>query len=119
MTQQRQVIYQVIRNASRHMTAGEIFQRARRHLPSIAVGTVYRNLNLMIEAGEIRRVAIAGQADRFDKTVQLHHHSICPCCGEVSDVKLSDLTKHLSRTVGRSIESYELTLRMRCDACEM
>lgn len=47
MTQQRQVIYQIIKESKEHLTAEEIFLLAKQQIPKLALGTVYRNLGLM------------------------------------------------------------------------
>lgn len=117
MTQQRRIIFDVIRNSMRHMTAEQIYLEAKQILPSIAMGTVYRNLGLMSDAGEILRIEMAGQPDHFDKTVSPHHHCLCPRCGEVSDAPIPDLTEHLQQILGSPVESYDLTLRILCDDC--
>ena len=49
MTRQRALIARILRDASKHLTAEEIYHLARQSMPSIAVGTVYRNLKLMTE----------------------------------------------------------------------
>lgn len=117
MTQQRRIIFDVIRSSMRHMTAEQIYLEAKQMLPSIAMGTVYRNLGLMVDAGEILRIEIPGQPDHFDKTVAPHHHCICPACGEVSDVSVPDLTEQLQGILGETVESYDLSLRIRCASC--
>ncbi len=117
MTQQRRIVFDVIQKSHRHMTAEQIYAEAKQMLPSIAMGTVYRNLGLMAEAGEILRIEIPGQPDHFDKTVFPHHHCICPKCGEVWDVPVPDLTSQLEEILGKPVHSYDLTLRIVCDGC--
>lgn len=51
MTRQRQLIYNIIQRADDHPTAEMIYARAKAEMPSIAFGTVYRNLKLMVDAG--------------------------------------------------------------------
>lgn len=117
MTQQRRIIYDVIRKSKRHMTAEQIYMEAKQILPSIAMGTVYRNLGLMTEAGEVLRIEIPGRPDRFDKTVVPHHHCVCVRCGEVHDVPIPDLTNQLSKMLGAPVEHYDLTVHVVCEAC--
>lgn len=117
MTQQRRIIFDVIQNSMRHMTAEQIYLEAKQILPSIAIGTVYRNLGLMSEAGEILRIEMPGQPDHFDRTVYPHHHCLCTHCGEVYDVPVPDLTEQLEQILGSPVESYDLTVRILCDAC--
>jgi len=117
MTQQRRIIYNVIRNSKRHMTAEQIYLEAKQVLPTIAMGTVYRNLGLMSDAGEILRIEMPGQPDRFDKTVYPHHHCICTQCGEVNDIPIPDLTPMLEKILKMPVEAYDLSVRVVCDEC--
>ncbi len=117
MTQQRRIIFDVIQNSMRHMTAEQIYVEAKQILPTIAMGTVYRNLGLMSDAGEILRIEMPGQPDHFDKTVRPHHHCLCTYCGEVYDIPVPDLTEQLEASIGSPVESYDLTVRIMCDAC--
>ncbi len=117
MTQQRRIIFDVIQNSMRHMTAEQIYLEAKQILPTIAMGTVYRNLGLMSDAGEILRIEMPGQPDHFDKTVFPHHHCLCSSCGEVYDIPVPDLTEVLEQSVGMPVESYDLTVRILCNTC--
>ncbi len=117
MTQQRRIIYDVIRKSKRHMTAEQIYLEAKKILPSIAIGTVYRNLGLMTGAGEVLRIEMPGQPDRFDKTVYPHHHCICTNCGEVYDIPIPDLAPQLEKMLGTPVASYDLTVHLICDSC--
>ena len=83
MTRQRALIARILRTAGRHLTAEEIFQLARQSMPSIAVGTVYRNLRLMSEDGELRRIEAAGGPVRYDANLSPHGHLVCRICGRL------------------------------------
>lgn len=117
MTKQRQLIYDIICRSCDHLTADSIHKLAQKKMPSIAVGTVYRNLNLMCESGEIMRVTVAGEPDRFDKNPIRHDHVICDTCGTVSDIITDGLGQVLCEKTGLSIDSYDLTVHYRCDKC--
>ncbi len=117
MTRQRELILNIIRSSDTHPTAEEIFRDAKKELPSIAYGTVYRNLSLMLDAGEIRLVEISDGSNRYDKNTEPHDHIICPLCGGVRDVFWGDLTPMLSEMSGERVLSYELNLRAVCEAC--
>ena len=60
-----------------HPTAEEIYDKAAQECPNLSLGTVYRNLNSLVEAGRVRRVSIPGKADRFDHTLPWHSHLYC------------------------------------------
>ena len=59
---------------------------ARRRLPKISLGTVYRNLELLDRAGIIRKLDLGGAETRFDGDPHHHYHVRCICCGRVDDV---------------------------------
>lgn len=118
MTKQRKLIFDIIMSSTEHMTAEEIYMEAKKILPSIAVGTVYRNLGLMTEAGEIRRITIPNAPDRFDRSLLPHEHLICQNCGEVSDIFVSDLKDYIEKQTGIKILGYDLNLRYICNECK-
>ncbi|MDD6176225.1 MAG: transcriptional repressor [Firmicutes bacterium] len=117
MTRQRLAIEHVIRSSREHFTAEQIYFQARRELPSLAIGTVYRNLNQMVEQGQLRRLTMPGAADRFDRFVDPHPHLICPDCGCVFDCKIDGLKDFLQQKTGVPLCSYELTLCGPCPKC--
>lgn len=117
MTRQRKLIYDIICRSHDHLTADSIHKLAQENMPSIAVGTVYRNLNLMCESGEIMRVVIANEPDRFDKNPVYHDHAICDRCGMVSDIFTDSLDKMIRDKTGIPVESYNLTVHYTCNEC--
>jgi Fur family ferric uptake transcriptional regulator len=80
------VILSALRSVEFHPTAADLYEIVRRQLPRISLGTVYRNLDQLAEAGEITRLEIAGAAARFDGETRPHHHVRCVHCGRVDDV---------------------------------
>lgn len=58
MTRQRRIIHDYLLSTKSHPTAEEIYMNVKKNMPSIAVGTVYRNLSLMTDAGEVRRITV-------------------------------------------------------------
>ena len=99
MTRQRQLIYNIIQRADDHPTAEMIYARAKAEMPSIAFGTVYRNLKLMVDAGEILHIPVAGEPDRYDKTIRPHEHMQCIECGRVADCDPGDLKSYFSSKI--------------------
>lgn len=68
-SKQRELVLQKVEQLCDHPTAEEIFGLAVRECPGLSLGTVYRNLNSLVDAGRVRRVSIPGKADRFDHTL--------------------------------------------------
>ena len=86
---QRQIILETIQEHKEHLSAQQIYGYARERCPHISLGTVYRNLNILAEAGEIRKIEVPGEADRFDFTIAAHYHVKCMTCKRISDVDMA------------------------------
>ena len=89
-SKQRELVLQKVEQLCDHPTAEEIFDLAARECPGLSLGTVYRNLNSLVDAGRVRRVSIPGKADRFDHTLGWHSHLYCNCCGSVVDADVDE-----------------------------
>lgn len=86
-------------------------------MPNIARGTVYRNLKLMEQAGEIGRLEMPDGADRFDKTAAPHGHLYCDGCGDLQDIPVIGLVREIEAAIGTEVRSYQLTIHYLCPAC--
>ena len=117
MTKQREIVLETVRNSDRHLTAEEVFERARVSMPRIVRATVYNNLNYLTEHGMIRRVRVYREPDRFDRVMEKHDHMICDRCGRMTDIKLGDVDSVLAEKTGVDITSYELCVHYICDEC--
>lgn len=118
MTKQRELIYSIISESCDHLTAQEIYNLAKKEMPNIAFGTVYRNLDLMVKANEIRIIEIANDSNRYDKTLMPHDHAICEECGRVEDIYIGDLKKSLEKNNPIQVKSYNLIVNCICRECQ-
>ncbi|MBB5225217.1 transcriptional repressor [Treponema ruminis] len=83
---QKTLIMNIMEGNKTHPTADEIYDQARKADPHISRGTVYRNLNLLVENGILLRVSVPDAADHFDSTLKEHFHFHCRRCHKVLDV---------------------------------
>lgn len=90
-TKQRKVVLDIINNSYSHPTAYMVYQECIKVLPSISLGTVYRNLNALVSLGEIQRLDVPNQMVRYDKIVS-HDHFVCLKCGDIIDLDRSNIT---------------------------
>ena len=86
MTHQRQVILEAVKNTKGHPTADAIYEKVRKILPRVSMGTVYRNLNSLAKSGDIRQLDIADGTSRFDGNTDNHYHFRCEECGHIFDL---------------------------------
>ena len=74
-------------------------ENVRKIYPNISLGTVYRNLSLLSELGEIQKLSNFGGADHFDGCVTPHCHFMCKKCGQVLDLETEDLNEVAEKAV--------------------
>lgn len=120
MTKQRQTILDVLRSTNSHPTADWIYEEVRRLIPNISLGTVYRNLGILKEMGEVMELDFGSTFSRYDGNPANHYHFKCVRCGNVYDLEMSLLTK-LERDVelqtNHSITYHRLEFYGICEHC--
>ncbi len=114
-TKQKDLILSIIQNSYVHPNANEVYQECKKTIPDISLGTVYRNLNLLADNGQIKRIKMPNNIDRFDKNHN-HAHFICLDCGKVSDIMDDLLNNDISIKEGKVVD-YEINFRGICQKC--
>ena len=94
-SRQRELIYEALRQTEQHPTAEMIYQWLKPANPSLSLGTVYRNLNLLADEGAIRRMAFP--VERYDAKTMPHPHFCCDQCGAVYDLHLPTMRSWTGR----------------------
>ena len=87
-SRQRESIKACLMSRCDHPTADQVYLSIREEYPNISLGTVYRNLNLLVELGEIRKLSFGYGPDRFDADMTAHYHFVCKECGSIEDLSL-------------------------------
>ncbi len=119
-SKQREAIIAYLRMHKNHPTADMVYQDIRSTIPNISLGTVYRNLSLLSERGEILRLSCDGKTDRFDADTRPHYHFICKECGCVQDIDLpyqESLDILASESFSGTIASHTLLFEGLCSDC--
>ena len=93
MTRQRSIILEELRKIDSHPSADEIYEIVRQRMPRISLGTVYRNLEILAEQGEIQKLESGSSLKRFDGTPEKHYHIRCVCCDQIVDAPVGPLIK--------------------------
>lgn len=119
-TKQRQLVLDAVRSRHDHPTADEIYLSVRKENGHISRGTVYRNLNLLANEGEIQAVHVKG-GDRFDLRCDRHAHVVCQECGAVVDAPLpyeGVLDTELAEQTGFAVSGHVTTFVGICPSCQ-
>lgn len=90
-SRQRDSILAFLATRYDHPTAETVYENVRKEYPNISLGTVYRNLSLLSDIGEIQKLSSMNGPDRFDFNASPHYHFYCEECGGVSDLNMEPM----------------------------
>lgn len=115
-SRQREAIRENLMTRYDHPTAETVYMDIKEDFPNISLGTVYRNLSLLSDLGEIQKISTGAGPDRFDGNPKPHCHFQCRKCNsmldipfEHSDAILSQASQHFPGNIeGCSIQFYGL-----------
>ena len=116
-SRQRELIYQALCSTKEHPTADMVYQRLKPENPSLSLGTVYRNLNLLADEGIIARMPFP--VERYDADTTPHPHFQCLRCGVVSDLDLpydAALDEQVS-ALGHEVDHHSVLFTGICVNC--
>ena len=87
-SKQREAIKNYLANTTDHPTADVVYENIQKIYPNISLGTVYRNLNFLVEHGEILKLSCDDERDHYDANTNPHHHFYFRCCHRVTDLPI-------------------------------
>lgn len=100
-TKQRELILKTLRSTDTHPTADWIYEQVKKEMPNISLGTVYRNLGILKESGEILELNYGSKYSRYDGNPENHYHFVCSKCEKVMDIKGCEVDEELNKCVAR------------------
>jgi len=120
MTHQREIILQELCKCTTHPAADELYQLVKKKLPRISLATVYRNLEILAEAGAIKKIEITGRQKRFDWETQQHNHVYCIQCHRIDNILLEHGGEILrpEEDRGYTITGCRIEFTGLCPACQ-
>ncbi len=119
-SRQRESIKTCLMGRRDHPTADHVYLSIRQEFPNISLGTVYRNLNLLVELGEVRKLSCGCGPDRFDGDLTPHYHFVCRTCGAVADLPMkpfSHLDLEAQQCCDGHIDSHSTYFYGLCKDC--
>lgn len=102
-SRQRECIKQFLASRHDHPTAETVYLNVKQDFPNISLGTVYRNLSLLTELGEIQKISTGISPDRFDGNPAPHYHFFCRKCGCVMDLDMEGID-HINILAGSQFD---------------
>lgn len=119
-SKQRDSIKAFLESRKDHPTADMVYMNVRKEFPNISLGTVYRNLTLLADIGEISRLQVGDGVDHFDATVTPHHHFVCRECGGISDFHvpgIDSLDEIASANFKGQLDGHSIYFYGKCENC--
>ena len=119
-SRQREAMLRVVRGTECHPTAEWVYAEVKRDIPGISLGTVYRNLRLLTDAGELCSFEGRGGVTRYDGCTSSHYHFRCERCGALIDIEEpvdQALDRQVSVRTGLYIRCHVLEFRGQCMEC--
>lgn len=121
VTQQRLAVLSVLRHSNRHITAADVYERARDEAPELNPSTVYRTLTQLRELGLVSQTDLGGGERTYSwRSEQPHHHLVCSSCGSMSELPhdfLADFSSRIDSEFGFETDPDHWAVYGRCRAC--
>ena len=121
------LILNVLKERNDHPTAEMLYNDIIKIMPTIGIATVYRNLAVLYESGQILKIETKqGESDRFDGNLMPHLHFQCLECNEIQDIfldecdneKLNKKLKEFANIINAEVTSSKIILKGKCEKCK-
>ena len=120
-TKQREAILRVLKNTRSHPTADQLYDEVRKEIPNISKGTVYRNLQVLQENGDVSELNLKGTLSRYEAKRESHYHFRCEKCGRVFDLDEpvnNELDERVAKRTGFKVTHHQTEFRGLCKDCQ-
>ena len=114
MTKYRKVVYDVLMAHRDHPTASEVYDRARKVNPDIALATVYNSLDALVEHGAVRQVNFDRESSRYCPNLTEHGHFHDSDTGVIHDITFKEgmnISDIMDLPEGATIDDLEITIK--------
>lgn len=122
-TPERYAILDMIYSMSSHFDVDSLYQTMSDSDYRVSKATIYNTIDLLIEAGLVRKHQFGNQPAQYERTLNTanHHHLICMRCGKVQEIKDSDFHEYLStKKLKRFTPAYyALYVYGKCNQCTL
>ncbi|MBM3423683.1 MAG: transcriptional repressor [Chlorobi bacterium] len=119
-SRQRERLLDILRGTSTHPTAGCLYDMLKPEFPNLSLGTVYRNLAVLIEKGLVKKIDSGSTFDRFEAKTTPHYHLICRECGTIIDFEkrmFPEIETIISNEADFTVEGHRIDFFGTCSGC--
>jgi Fur family peroxide stress response transcriptional regulator len=119
-THQRQVMYRALLESADHPSPEMLYDRVKRDIPSVSLGTVYRNIKTFIDKGLIGEASLHHGSLRLEANDTPHHHLVCRMCRKMFDLpaeQVEGISLRESLPKGFRLERFVVEVHGLCAAC--
>lgn len=120
-SRQREALINLLRSVTNHPSAEWLYAQLKKDFPNISLATVYRNLALLSETGDIMKIDVGSGCEHYDGNTQNHYHFYCNSCGNIYDVEMtyvSDIDRSAEKILNADIENHNLVFNGTCAKCK-
>jgi Fe2+ or Zn2+ uptake regulation protein len=120
LTKQRLAVLKALQGTQSHPDANWVYEKVRMEIPHVSLGTIYRTLGILKEAGLLCELRYGSSLSHYDANVENHHHIVCTNCGRIDDLPLSlphKLEEQASKATDFLINDHRLEFYGLCPDC--
>jgi len=120
-SKQRERILELLGQTESHPTADWLYQKLKKEFPTLSLGTVYRNLNILVEQKLIQKLPFGSTHDKYEVIKSPHYHLVCENCGSVQDFNMpqyTDINEQAQRMSHFNISRHRIDFFGTCEKCQ-
>ncbi len=117
----RDAILTYLRETKEHPSAETVYASLKPQIPDLSLGTVYRNIALFKQQGQIISLGSVNGVERYDGNINPHVHFVCTGCGSICDLHGLQVPQELNESAAKEadaqVDHCHLTFHGRCRTC--
>jgi Fur family peroxide stress response transcriptional regulator len=120
-SKQRERVLELLGQTESHPTADWLYQKLKKEFPNLSLGTVYRNLNILVEQKLIQKLPFGSTHDKYEVIKSPHYHLVCENCGSVGDFNMphyTEINQQAQAMSGFHISRHRIDFFGICEKCQ-
>lgn len=119
-SKQRESLLTLLRSTRSHPSADWLYENLRKEFPNISLGTVYRNLSVLVDNGDIIKIRTSSNKEHFDGFTHDHSHFVCRRCSKILDVDIDGMEvveQQAAKKLNAEVDNHALVFYGICSNC--